>query len=151
MVKVESMLNSTLMQQRAQEQYLRMQAETASPGQLVVMLYQGCLRFIGRARAGLAERDWDTARVNFLKAQDILAELLGSLNLEVGEISINLFRLYEYMYRRLIEANIGRDDAPAAEVERLLRTLLPAWEEAARQQPAAAAAASVAMPQSGAA
>ena len=126
------MLNSALLQQQAQQQYLRMQAETASPGQLVIMLYQGCLRFIGRARAGLETRDFDTARVNLLKSQDIIAELMGSLDMNAGEISTNLMRLYEYMHRRLVEANIHRDGAAATEVDQLLRSLLPAWEEAVR-------------------
>jgi flagellar protein FliS len=144
------MLNSTLFHQRAQEQYQRAQTETASPGQLLLLLYQGCLRFISRARLAREQDDHDAARANLLRAQEIVAELMGSLNLEVGEIATNLLSLYDYMYRRLVDANIRRDDAAAAEVETLLRSLLPAWEEAVRRQPvpqgptaAAAAAANV--------
>ena len=128
------MLNSALLQQRAFEQYQRVQTQTASPGQLVVLLYQGCVRFIGRARAAMAAEDYDTSRLNLLRAQDIVAELMSSLNLEAGDVAGNLLRLYEYMHRRLVQANIRRDHAAAAEVEALIRSLLPAWEEAARQQ-----------------
>jgi flagellar protein FliS len=128
------MLNSTLFHQRAQEQYQRAQTQTASPGQLLLLLYQGCLRFIARARLAREQDDHDAARANLLRAQEIVAELMGSLNLEVGEIATNLLSLYDYMYRRLIDANIRRDDAAAAEVETLLRSLLPAWEEAVRRQ-----------------
>ena len=130
------MLNAAAVQQAQQQmlaQYQRVQAETASPGQLVVMMYEGCVRFIVRARTALAAQDFDTARVSLLRAQDIIAELIGSLNLEAGDVAANLLRLYEYMHRRLVVANIRRDDAAAAEVEGLLRSLLPAWQEAVRQ------------------
>ena len=139
------MLNSAVMQQ-AYQQYQRVQTQTASPGQLLLLLYQGCLRFIGRARVGLENEDWDTARVNLLKAQDIVAELMGSLNFEAGEVAENLIRLYEYMHRRLVIANIHRDAAAAAEVDALVRTLLPAWEEAVRQQAQAGAGPAAAPP-----
>jgi flagellar protein FliS len=134
-------MNSLGLQQQAQMQYQRMQAQTASPGQLVIMLYQGALRFIGRAKAGLQARDYDASRVNLLKAQDIVAELMASLDMGVGEISDNLMRLYEYMHRRLIDANIRRDEVAATEVEELLRSLLPAWQEAVRIAYAGGAAA----------
>ena len=138
------MLNSGLLQQqRAYGQYQRVQAETATPGQLVLMLYQGCIRFAQRGRVALEEGNHEAARRHLLRAQDIVAELMGSLNLEAGDLAGNLLRLYEYLHRRLVQANIKRDPAAAAEVEELVRSLLPAWEEAIRQQPAAPRAAAV--------
>ncbi len=131
------MWNGSALAQQAQQRYLQMQVETASPGQLVLMLYQGCLRFIAQGRAALAAQDFDTARVSLLKAQDIIVELAASLDMEAGgEIAINLLRLYDYLHHRLVAANIHRDGDAAAEVEALLRTLLPAWEEAVRQHQA---------------
>lgn len=127
------MATSTLLQQRAQAQYQRTQGQTVSPGQAVVMLYQGCVRFIGRGRAALEARDFDTSRLSFLKSQEIISELAASLNMDAGEISTNLMRLYDYMLQRLIQANIRRDGAAAAEVEGLLRSLLPAWEQAVQE------------------
>jgi flagellar secretion chaperone FliS len=131
------MLNSGAFQQRAYGQYQRSQVETATPGQLVVLLYQGCVRFTQRGRLALEAGDHETARVSFLRAQDIVAELMSGLNLEAGEIAENLLRLYEYLYRRLVLANVKRDVSAADEVERLVRQLLPAWEEAVRKQPVA--------------
>ena len=103
-----------------------------SGADLIVLLYQGCLRFIGHAREAMGAGDYDVTRVNFLKAQDIVAELMGSLNMDASPMSANLMRLYDYIHRRLIEANIRRDDSAAAEVAQLLSSLLSAWEEAAR-------------------
>lgn len=128
------MLNSAHLQQRGYGQYQRVQAETSSPGQLVVLLYQGCVRFTHRGRLALEASDWDSARVSLMRAQDIVADLIGSLNLEAGDVAVNLLRLYEYLHRRLVEANVRRDVAAALEVETLVRSLIPAWEEAVRKQ-----------------
>ncbi len=137
------MLNNAVMrqaaagaQQRAYGQYQRAQVETSTPGQLVVLLYQGCLRFTQRGRLALEAQDFEASRTNLLRAQDIVAELMGGLNMDAGEIAGNLLRLYEYMYQRLVAANVKRDPAAALEVEGLVRSLLPAWQEAVRQHTA---------------
>ena len=127
------MLNNPAIHQ-AFGQYQRVQTETASPGQLVVLLYQGCIRFTQRGRTALEAGDTEAARASLLRAQDIVAELMSSLNLEAGELAVNLMRLYEYVHGRLVQANIRRDAMAAAEAENLVRSLLPAWEEAIRQQ-----------------
>ena len=110
----------------------RAATETASPAQLIVMLYAGCIRFTALGKTAIEQKDFTTSRENLLKAQAIIAELMGSLNLSIGDLATNLMRLYDYMYRRLIDANIRRDAEAAAEVEGLLRGLLPAWEEAVK-------------------
>ena len=67
-------------------------------------------------------------------AQAVISELLETLDLERGgELARGLMQIYEYMNHRLVEANLHKDVAPAREVERLLRELLPAWEQAARE------------------
>ena len=112
--------------------YQRAATETASPAQLIVMLSAGCIRFTALGKTAIEQKDFTTSRENLLKAQAIIAELMGSLNLSIGDLATNLMRLYDYMYRRLIDANIRRDAEAAAEVEGLLRGLLPAWEEAVK-------------------
>jgi flagellar protein FliS len=112
---------------------------TASPGQLVLMLFDGALRALANARAGFARpaedgRRFETINSQLLKAQAILSELQGSLNHDAGgEVSRTLAPLYDYFLRRLVEANIRKDEAPVAEVERLLRELRDAWAEMLRQ------------------
>ena len=64
----------------------------------------------------------------------MISELLETLDLERGgDLARNLMQIYEYMNYRLVEANLRKDTQPAREVERLLRELLPAWEQAARE------------------
>jgi flagellar secretion chaperone FliS len=114
--------------------YRQTQAETASPGELVVMLYRGAIRFVARGVEAIEARDVQAAHNNMVRAQAIISELMGSLDLERGgELAQNLMQIYDYMQRRLIDANMRKDPVPAREVEHLLRELLPSWVEAARQ------------------
>lgn len=117
--------------------YRRTQIETATPGQLVVLLYQGAVRLLSSADAALAEENMELAHTALLKAQDILLELKATLNPEAGEIAQKLDCLYDYMFRRLVEANFHKDRTPVREVLGYLQELLPAWEAAARVQDAA--------------
>jgi len=108
---------------------------TASPGQLVLMLYDGALRFLAQAHAAMEadQNEWRRFEVinrNLQKAQNIIAELRGTLNHEAGgEVAANLDQLYDYYNRRLFQANLKKDPAPVAEVEGLLRELRDAWAE----------------------
>ena len=121
----------------AYQSYRQTQAETAAPGELVVMLYRGAARFVGSAVEAIEAHNVPTAHNNLVRAQAVISELLETLDLERGgELARNLIQIYEYMNHRLVEANLRKDVAPAREVERLLRELLPAWEQAARESAA---------------
>jgi len=117
------------------QQYRATKVETAGSVDLVVMLYQGAVKF---ARLGLQSLDQDdaqTAHTNFVRAQDIIVELLGSLNREAGgDIANQLAGLYDYCYRRLIVANVKKDQGAAREVIKILRELGTAWQQIATQQ-----------------
>jgi flagellar protein FliS len=108
---------------------------TASPGQLVLMLYDGALRYLALAHAALEtdESDWRRFEIinrNLQRAQNIIAELRGTLNHEAGgEVARNLAQLYDYYDRRLSLANCKKDVAPVIEVEGLLRELRDGWAE----------------------
>ncbi len=108
---------------------------TASPGQLVLMLYDGALKALALAREALGRPAEDVRRIEVVnqqlqKAQAILAELQGGLNMEAGgEFARTMSRLYDYHNRRLIEANIRKQVEPIIEVERLVRELRDAWAE----------------------
>jgi flagellar protein FliS len=108
---------------------------SASPGQLVLMLYDGALKSLRLAREGFDRPENDFGRIavinqHLLKAQVIISELQGGLNFEAGgEISQTLNRLYDYHNRRLFEANLRKQVGPVIEVERLLRELRDAWAE----------------------
>ncbi len=108
---------------------------TASPGQLVLLMYDGALRFMNQARAAFALPEDNLSRIQsintaLLRAQAVIAELRANLDLKAGgELAVNLDRLYDYHLRRLQEANLRKDEAPLAEVERLVRSLREGWAE----------------------
>lgn len=116
---------------------------TASPGQLVLMMYDGALRALVQAREAFARPPEDIRRIEcinqqILKAQNIINELQDTLNLDAGgEFAATLYRLYDYYTRRLIDANIHKKVEPILEVERLLTELRNAWAEMLRNQDSA--------------
>ena len=113
---------------------------TASPGQLVLMLYDGALKALALAREGFAQPDDDIGRIavintQLLKAQNILSELQNGLNMDAGgEFARTMHRLYDYHNRRLSEANIRKQVEPVIEVERLVRELRDAWAQMLSKQ-----------------
>lgn len=116
------------------QQYRATTVETANPVELVTMLYQGVLRFTQRAIQAVERRDIGEAHANFVRAQAIVIELTAHLDLQGGgAVARNLQALYTYAYDRLVEANCRKSIAPAAEVVRLFRELLPAWQALAER------------------
>lgn len=113
---------------------------TASPGQLVLMLYDGCLKFIALAKEGFSMPDTNPRRIelinlNLQKAQNIIIELKTNLNMEVGgDLAVTLDRLYDYYTRRLFEANLRKSLEPVVEVERFVKELRDAWAEMLRKE-----------------
>ncbi len=115
----------------AQARYLEVQVATASPERLVLMCLEGCLRFIRGAREALGEGRKEEAHRLILRAQEIVAELKGSLDLEYGELPRRLYALYEFLQERLVEANIRKEAGLLEEAERVLVPLRDAWREVA--------------------
>jgi flagellar protein FliS len=99
----------------AQQQYKQNSVLTATPGELTLHLYNGLVRFIKMSISAMEQENFQEANVNLLKSQDIIRELLCTLNMSY-EISKNMAAMYEYMLERLIHANIHKDRAAAEEV-----------------------------------
>ena len=111
--------------------YKTANVETADQGKLILLVYDCAIRSCKLANENMGEERTEDRSNALIKAQRAIAELMGSLNMEVGgEIATNLYRLYEYMTRRLIEANIKIDSAPVKEVLGLLQNLREAWASA---------------------
>ncbi|MFY9505227.1 MAG: flagellar export chaperone FliS [Dethiobacteria bacterium] len=108
------------------------QVFTSSPTELVVMLFDGALRFVRQAAAALKEQDYAGAHLYPGRAPQSVAELMASLDFKQGELSRNLFKLYEYIHFRLTEADIGRSGEPLGEVETMLLSLRESWTEVSR-------------------
>lgn len=104
---------------------------TASKEKLLLMLYEGLVRFIKQAITSLEEKDFQKAHTNLIKSQNIILEFMATLNMEVGgELAKSLMALYDYMYRRLVEANIKKDVDIVKEVLEFAEELKEAFEEA---------------------
>src|SRR5690554_4867718 len=115
---------------RAYQTYQSNQVNTVSQEKLVTMLYDGALKFIVQGINAIEEKDLEKKNTNFIKAQKIIAELMGNLNRDVGEVADNLFLLYDFMYNKLVEANVKKDVKTAKEVFDLLQELRNTWVEA---------------------
>jgi flagellar protein FliS len=112
--------------------YRETQIKTANQIRLVVMLYDGAIRHINLALDAFADghRRYDEVNNHVIAAQDILSELTASLDFEKGgEMAQNLFSLYSFMNRQLLDSNLKKDPAPLSEVKKLLGELREAWEE----------------------
>jgi flagellar secretion chaperone FliS len=109
---------------------------TASPEQLVVMLYDGAGRFLKQAEGSMVEGSWLQAGVKLSRAEAIIDELLATLDMDAGEIAERLQAIYIFCKTRLIEARIERDPVRVEQVARLLAELRGAW--ATVKSPAAA-------------
>ncbi|CUU10429.1 MAG: flagellar export chaperone FliS [Fimbriimonadales bacterium] len=116
------------------DRYLETAVETASPARLIVMLYDGAIRFINNAIDAMQNRQYEQQNYYLQRAQKILAELISSLDFDKGgEIAENLFRLYTYMYNQLVEANLQDSVERAQHVVNLLSELREAWDTIASQ------------------
>lgn len=110
------------------QSYQQSSVNTASPGELTLMLYNGCLKFINLAKHAIDQKDITARNTNILKAQKIVQELMVTLNMDL-EVSQNMMSLYDYMHRRLIEANIKSDKAILEEVEELVTEFRDTWKQ----------------------
>jgi flagellar secretion chaperone FliS len=110
--------------------YKKVNIETASQGKLIVMLFNGAIQ-----RAEEAKRQLDRGRIdgvhnNLIRAQDIIAELRHSLNMEAGGlVAGNLDRIYEYYQHLLVKGNIQKDPLPIDECINLMKPLRDTWAE----------------------
>jgi flagellar protein FliS len=110
-------------------QYRATAIATANPEKLLLMLYDGLLSSLRQARQALDSGEIQAAHRLLIKGQDIVSELNRTLNRDY-EISGSLSRLYDYLYRRLVEANLKKDPAALDEVLELISGLRAAWAEA---------------------
>ncbi|MEO8426633.1 MAG: flagellar export chaperone FliS [Verrucomicrobiota bacterium] len=116
------------------QSYRQVATQTAAPGQLVVMLFEGAIRFLERALVGFSVDDPLehnlTVNNNILRAQAIVNELNLSLDMpRGGEFSWNMRRLYDYLDRRLHESNRQKDASGIKEVISRLTVLRDAWAQ----------------------
>lgn len=113
------------------DKYRQSSVQTSNPAQLVIMLYDGAIRFVKTAMDGLAQKDNEKANLNLGKAQTIVSELMSTLDRSY-DISKSLYSLYEYTNYLLVEANIRKDVAKAEEAVGYLTDLRETWLQASK-------------------
>ena len=112
----------------ARNHYLKTQIETASKEQLVVMLFDGVIRFTEQARKAIAEENIEDSHHSLMRAQAIIMELICTIDKEKGgEVADGLMSLHAYAFNCLIVCNMKKDVAKIDEVQKIYRELREAW------------------------
>lgn len=111
------------------KRYRQTQVQTAGPLELIVMMYDGVIRFCNQAETAIEARNYVQANRMLQRAQDIIDELNINLNMGAGEIAVNLRDLYEFINNKLVEANIKKDRTLLKQMIDLLAELRSSWVE----------------------
>lgn len=114
--------------QTANQVYQKNKFETASPGELTLMLYNGCLKFIKFGKEAISNNQVEDRNVNLTKAQNIIRELMVTLKTE-DEVGKNMLKMYDYILYQLIEANINNDMKAVEEAEQYVIQFRDTWKE----------------------
>lgn len=117
------------------KQYQKNQLETATPEQILIMLYDGAIQYLNVARIEMTAdkplKDIQKIHNNIIKAQQIISEFQNTLNMDIGgEMAKNLYSLYDYLYTRLVDANVKKDVKALDEVLNHLKDLRTTWQKA---------------------
>jgi len=126
------------------QEYLKNAVMTAPPEQLQLMLYDGAIRFAGQARTAMEQKQFDASCELLLKAQRIVLELQNGLRPEVNpSLCGQMAALYQFIYRRLVDANMQRDTTAIDDALRILGHQRETWDlliQKLREGPAGIAA-----------
>lgn len=113
------------------KQYQKSSIETASREQILIMLYDGAIQFLNKAKIAMENKEHEAIHNNLIGAQNIIQEFINSMDREVApQLAENLISLYEYFLRRLVQANMKRQIEPIDEVLKYLKSLKATWEQA---------------------
>lgn len=122
---------------RSVKTYRQVQAQASTPLELVLLLYDGALRFMERAREAIARRDIPARRTAISQSMAIVGELQATLDMDRGgEIAFELDRLYAYVLARLMDATLKNDAAAIDDACKVFAALRDGWRTIA-SQPAA--------------
>mgnify|MGYP006296836387 FL=1 len=118
----------------AYQKYKNTQIETANQEKLLIMMYNGAIKFSKQAKEAINRNDYEAVNNSLVRTQDILLELQATLDHKKGgEIAENLDALYDYMKRRLTDANVDKEKEPIDEVIDMLNELKETWVEASKK------------------
>jgi len=101
---------------------------TASPAELTLMLYEGAIKFCNIALVAMEKNDVQKTNLNIIKAEKIILEFRATLNFKY-EIAKDFDLIYDYIYRRLIDANIKKDSVILEEALGYIREMRDTWKD----------------------
>lgn len=101
---------------------------TATPAELTLMLYEGAIKFCNLATLAIDKKDFSKANLNIIKAERIITELRATLNFKYP-VAADFEQVYDYIYRRLIDANIRKDTEILEEALGYIREMRDTWKE----------------------
>ncbi len=114
--------------------YKKTQVTTATKEQVLILLYEGCIKYLKVASDAAAKKDLNAKGIAVGKAHDIINELSNTLDFNVGgEVAKNLENLYSFMTAELLAGNVANDPAKFDAVRKLMETLLEGWKGAVAQ------------------
>ena len=114
------------------QSYRKTNITTSDPVKLIIMCYEGAIDNLKLAKEKIKEKDYEKKAKSIIKAQDIIEELMCSLDFEKGgDIAMSLESLYNYMLRRILQGDLNKDVRPIDEVIGMFTELLSAWKEVA--------------------
>lgn len=120
-----------MQKQNAYAMYANNKINTASKGELTLMLYEGAIKFCNIAIMGIEERNIEKAHNNIMKVENIIDEFLATLNYKYP-VAKDFENVYKYLRGRLVEANMRKDKAILEEVQTHLHTMRDTWKEVMR-------------------
>jgi flagellar protein FliS len=116
----------------AYAQYANNRIMTASPAELTLMLYEGAIKFCNIAIEAIGNKDIQRAHTNIVKAQNVIDYLTQTLDMKYP-VAKDFENIYNYLSRRLVEANVSKDSEILKEVAEHLRSVRETWKEVMRQ------------------
>ncbi|HHY34965.1 MAG TPA: flagellar export chaperone FliS [Firmicutes bacterium] len=119
-------------EKKALDVYAQSRVSTASPSELVLMMYDAAIKNMKAAFEHIAGKNFAAANIAITKAEDIVEELRSSLNVEAGEVALALDSIYDYVYRSLIMSNVKKDAEILSNCIKVLEHIRGAWAEMAR-------------------
>lgn len=108
--------------------YKQNSINTASPARLTLMLYDGAVKFCNIALEGIDEKDIAKANNNIIKAEKIIVELRATLDMKYP-VANEFDRVYDYIYRRLVEANLRKEKEVLEDALKQIKTMRDTWKE----------------------
>lgn len=117
---------------KAYEQYKNSKVLTASPAELTLMLYEGCIKFCNIGKDACEHKEIEKANTNIIKAQKIIDYLRQTLDMKYP-VAQDFENIYSYISQRLLEANIKKDPEILEEILTHMRSVRDNWKEVMRK------------------